>query len=188
MKAKNVWKTLFVALLTVTALSACQQPECDKKGKQCKVESEYSGKACHKGKHHGKFIGNIKHALKSLPLAKEEWGDVRLAIASYKKSKHDIKRGTPLKALEGGKFNKELFIASHPLNKKILAKAELLETIYLILNDDQKKRFPMLLGANTYFGGQMCVNKGDGKVCPVDGKTCDKKGQAGKNCKGKKCD
>jgi len=101
-----------------------------------------------------------------------------------------IKRGMPIKSLDNGQFNKKVFLRDHPMNQRLAAKADLLETIYLILNKEQKKKFQMLMGAHqykmqlnngAYCQGKQCHGKmGQGIMC--DGKKCD-----GKMCKGKVC-
>ncbi|MDH5464753.1 MAG: hypothetical protein OEW60_03930 [Thiovulaceae bacterium] len=165
---------LTLTLLLPANLSAGQGQFCPKDGK---------GK-CQKG-HYGPFKGSIKYALKNLNLSKGDWGDVKIAFKSYNQQMRSIKWGMPIKSFDNGTFNKKLFLGTHPINQKLAAKADLLETIYLILNTEQKKKFQMLLGAHQYKlqtqkGGFCSSHKCSGmnyeKACHA------------KNCQGKKCD
>lgn len=144
---------------------------CNKKGSTLKM----SGAMCKKdncshkmgqkysmhAKHH--FLKNIHYTLKNLNLSKSDWSDVKLAIASYKTGMKKLAMNTPIKSLQNGKFNRKVFINTHPMQKKLAAQAELIETIFLILNKEQKGRFAMLMGASQRYyelHPKMCASKG----------------------------
>lgn len=97
------------------------------------------------------FLKNLRYTLKNLKLSKSDWADVKLAFASYKTDLKKIDLSTPVKSLQNGKFNRELFLNSHPTQKKLAAQADLIETIFLLLDAEQKKRFPMLMGASQHY-------------------------------------
>ncbi len=112
------------------------------------------GKGIHAAKHskqRGYFIRSIKYALSHLGLSQGEWNDVKIAMRSYYKDIKGLRAMTPLESLQNGKFDKKLFLSKHPMHQKMLAQAELLETIFLILNAEQRKRFVMLVGADQHF-------------------------------------
>lgn len=158
--------TAAALLLSVSTVLACPQQPCDQKGQQCATKMQ----ACHGKKDH--YVAHIKGALKKLPLAQEHWDDVKMAVDGYRKTMQSIQKGLPLDALKNGAFDKEAFMRNHPMTKRLEAKAELLETIYLLLDDEQKKRLPMLLGAEAFFGGKggMCQNQCGDKAQKCDGK------------------
>lgn len=112
------------------------------------------------------FLKNLRYTLKNLNLSKSDWADVKLAFASYKTDLKKIDFDTPVKSFQNGKFDRELFLNSHPNVKKMAAQADLIETIYLLLNAEQKKRFPMLMGASQhYFKLHPYRYNQNGKVC-----------------------
>ncbi len=187
-------KNLLVSALLLGLILLSPASAENKAGVYCPKDG--TGK-CNKGSY-GPFKSTIKYALKNLNLSKGDWGDVKIAFRSYNEQMRSIKYGIPLKSLENGQFNKKVFLSDHPLQQKLMAKAELLETIFLILNTEQKKKFQMLIGAHQYkmqlngnanCQGNYCNNKQgmlcQGKIC--DGKTCTGKMCAHKKCDGKMC-
>lgn len=150
----------------------CGLKTCNKDGKKaCNKEMKIDGSMCHKkGKHKGRFLGNIYYTLKNLGLAKSDWSDASIAIKAYKEDMRKLHIATPVRSIKKGKLDRKLFISSHPAQKKLIAQAELIETLLLVLNEDQRSRFAMLLGASQYQnklhpqrGQAHCKNK---KMCP----------------------
>ena len=143
---------------------------CHKKGNALKM----NGTMCHKNgshkmsrKHAGHhFLKNIHYTLKNLKISKSDWGDVKLAIASYKTGMKKLAMNTPVKSLQNGKFNRKVFFNSHPMQKKLAAQADLIETVFLLLNKDQKNRFAMLMGASQRY------YELHPKMCQTKGKSC----------------
>ncbi len=154
----------------------CQTKACnsDGKGMMCN-KGEGMKKMCHtkqscghghKGKK-GKFLRDLKYTLKNLNLSTSAWGDVKIAIRSYKADMRKLYIATPLQSIQNGKFDRKLFLSSHPMQKKLEAQADLLETVLLILDDKQKENFAMLMGASQYYN-QLHPNKGMGcNACPT---------------------
>ena len=108
------------------------------------------------------FLKNIHYTLKNLNISKSDWSDVKLAIASYKTDMKKLAMNTPIKSLQNGKFDRKIFLNTHPMQKKLAAQADLIETLFLILNKDQKKRFAMLMGASQRYyelHPNMCQSK-----------------------------
>jgi len=157
----------------------CQKKNCTHKlnGTNCNQKScmnKTNGAMCDKKsclhkkgmKSRSLFLKNIRYTLKNLKISQSDWRDVKLAFASYKTDLKRINLVTPLKSLQNGKFDRKLFVNSHPVHQKISAQADLIETIFLILNSDQKKRFVMLMGASQHYF------KLHPNMCNSSGKRC----------------
>jgi len=131
---------------------ACSAPKggkmCDLKGMKKMCNTKPYGRSMMPKAY---FLKNLRYTLKNLKISKADWADVKLAFASYKTDLKKIDLNTPVKSLQNGKFDRKLFLNSHPAQKKLAAQADLIETIYLLLNADQKKRFPMLMGASQHY-------------------------------------
>ncbi|KIM09359.1 MAG: hypothetical protein KU28_01690 [Sulfurovum sp. PC08-66] len=137
----------------------------------------YEGKMC-APKAKGGLVGSVHYALEKVGIAKEDWGDAKVAAQILREELADIGQGIEPLALKGETLDTEAFLALQA--KRAQAKAEYLDTILHIVPADKHAQFVMLLSADAYVtrqrgtGAQMC----DGS------KTCDTKG----NCDlGKKC-
>ena len=130
--------------------STCNSKECSHKMKGLEgMRSQMGNKMCMTRKSH--FLKNLHYTLKNLKLSKSDWSDVKLAINNYKMDMKKLDKGTPLKSVQNGKFDRKIFLNSHPLQKKLAFQADLLETVFLVLNKEQKSRFAMLMGASQYY-------------------------------------
>ena len=110
-----------------------------KQGKMC---DKQANKSCDKRKWGGKghqFMRNLYYTFKHLDLKKSDWSDIKIAMNSYRSDMRKIPMATPIKSIQGGKLDRKLFLSTHPMHKKLAAQADLLETILLVLNSDQKK-------------------------------------------------
>ena len=101
--------------------------------------------ACGSGaKEQPAFLETITYALSELGL--EENSDLQTAVRLYKKEIKPLSPSVPSEAFVGGHFNPAAYIAYAPDAKALKAQIDLFETIYLILDDEQKKEFPRVMG------------------------------------------
>ena len=156
------WLIIGLFLSSSVAL-ACQEngsklKQCDIAHKKiCEKSDVNTDKShCNQKKKHGchskkcMFLNNLRYTLKHLKISESDWKDVKVAMRSYKDDIRKIQMVTPIKSIQGGKFNRKLFLDSHPMHKKLAAKADLIETIFLILDEKQKSKFAMLMGASQF--------------------------------------
>lgn len=86
----------------------------------------------------------ISYALEQMQL--EDNSDIRTAIHMYKKDVRSLEPTIPTEAFDGGHFSPGAYALNSPDAKILKAQIDLFDTIYLILNDEQKKQFPVFLG------------------------------------------
>ena len=137
-------RSLLVALSFIGAAAlACGNP-C---GGGCSTPASCGTNAtaqCGCGMNQAPLLETITYALNELGLADN--GDIRTAIRLYKKEMRTFKSKIPLDAFEGGQFRPDVYAKEAPPAYALQAQSDLFETIYLILNDEQKKEFPRLMG------------------------------------------
>ncbi|MGD9717379.1 MAG: hypothetical protein AB7U26_09925 [Sulfuricurvum sp.] len=90
------------------------------------------------------LVETVTYAVNELGL--EENSDIQTALRLYRKEMRTLSPKVPEEAFVGGHFNPAAYIAYSPSAKALQAQIDLFETIYLVLNDAQKKEFPRLMG------------------------------------------
>jgi hypothetical protein len=136
---------IITALLT-SFLFACGNNSCDQNQNQ-------------KG-----LIGTLTYALNIMEMRNQS--DIKVAFALYKRDIKAIERSLNVKAFEGARFDKELFIKEHAYYKKLEAQVDLIDTIYLVLNHDQREELHRLMAAHEHYlallrkeSPQLCADK-----------------------------
>ncbi|MDD5052174.1 MAG: hypothetical protein PHO27_05510 [Sulfuricurvum sp.] len=109
----------------------------------------------------------ISYALEQMQL--EDNSDIRTAIHMYKKDVRSFEPTIPTEAFDGGHFSPGTYALNSPDAKMLKAQIDLFDTIYLILNDEQKKQFPIFLGM--YQHHMKFINTP--KMCDGGKKGCD---------------
>lgn len=122
----------------------------------------------------------ISYALEQMKL--EDNADIRTAIRLYKKDLRSLEPTIPTEAFDGGHFSPGTYALNSPDAKALKAQIDLFDTLYLILNDEQKKQFPLLIGM--YQHHMKFVNSS--KMCGTTKKGCDS--DKSKSCGAKSCD
>jgi len=160
-------RLLFFALSFIGAAAlACSNPS------SCGNASEMSEMACGMGNGcgHGcagtSMVETIDYALSELKL--QDNSDIKLAIKLYKKEMRSLKPQIPTDAFEGGTFNPEAYAKSATPAKALQAQIDLFDTIYLVLNEEQKKEFPTLIGVYQHHMSFLQVPK----MCGMTPKAC----------------
>lgn len=92
------------------------------------------------------LIEPLSYALEQMKL--QDNSDIRTAIRMYKKEVRSFSQmpEIPTEAFQGGNFNPGAYALNSPDAQILKAQIDLFDTIYLILNDEQKKELPMLIG------------------------------------------
>lgn len=92
------------------------------------------------------LIEPISYALEQMKL--QDNADIRTAIRMYKKEVRSLSQmpAIPTVAFQGGSFNPGAYALNSPDAQMLKAQIDLFDTIFLILNDEQKKEFPVLIG------------------------------------------
>lgn len=126
------------------------------------------------------LIEPITYALDQMGM--RDNGDIRTALHLYKKEVRSLTPSIPTEAFQGGNFNPGAYALSSPDAKALKAQIDLFDTIYLILNDEQKKQFPTLIGM--YQHHMQFINSP--KMCGSEKKGCDS--NKSKSCGAKSCD
>lgn len=118
------------------------------------------------------LIETVSYAINELGL--EENSDIHTALRLYQKEMRTLTPKVPEEAFVGGHFNAAAYVAYSPSAKALQAQIDLFETIYLILNDVQKKEFPKLMGMYQHhiqyalpFKGYGCGSSGYAAQCDV---------------------
>lgn len=101
------------------------------------------GGNCANGKN-DPFLEPIAYAVSHLGL--EDKGDIGIAIKNYRKTVSQLEYKIPAEAFGGGNFNAGAYAVNSSDAKKLEAQIDLIDTLYMVFNDDQKKMFPVLLG------------------------------------------
>jgi len=126
------------------------------------------------------LIEPITYALSQIGM--EDNSDIRTAVHLYKKEVRSLTPSIPTEAFQGNNFNPGAYALNSPDAKALKAQIDLFDTIYLILNDEQKKQFPIFIGM--YQHHIKFVNSS--KMCTTQKKGCD--GDKSKSCGAKSCD
>ncbi|WP_310438692.1 hypothetical protein [Sulfuricurvum sp.] len=126
------------------------------------------------------LIEPITYALDQIGM--EDNSDIRTAVHLYKKEVRSLTPSIPTEAFQGSNFNPGAYALNSPDAKALKAQIDLFDTIYLILNDEQKKQFPIFIGM--YQHHMKFVNSS--KMCTSQKKGCD--GDKSKSCGAKSCD
>lgn len=90
------------------------------------------------------LLETVTYALGELGLADNS--DVRTALKLYKKEMRTLKPRVPTDAFENGVFNAVVYARNASSTQALQAQIDLFDTLYLILNEEQKQKFPQLMG------------------------------------------
>lgn len=132
------------------------------------------------GKTSSSFLETLHYSLEQLKL--EDNSDIKTAIRIYKKEVRFLENTIPIEAFSGGNFNPGAYALGSADAKILKAQIDLFDTIYLILNDEQKKQLPQLIGM--YQHHMKYVS--NPKMCGNEKKGCDT--DKSKSCGTKSCD
>ncbi|MEA1920744.1 MAG: hypothetical protein U9N52_12955 [Campylobacterota bacterium] len=134
--------------------------------------------SCHK-KNNG-VLKTLTYALNIMELRQQP--DIKLAFAMYKRDVKAINRGLNIDAFKEARFDKEAFIKEHTLYKKLEAQVDLIDTIYIVLNHEQREELHRLMAAHQHY--KALLRKESPRLC-ADKSSCSQK----KRCHSKKyCD
>lgn len=137
---------VFILLSVISAsVLACGNPGamCGTSPASCSA-SPAGGCGCNCGTGGGMMLETLTYAINELGLSDN--GDIRTAIRLYKKEMRTFKPKIPMEAFEGGEFHPDIYAKNAAPARALQAQSDLFETIYLVLNDEQKKEFPVLMG------------------------------------------
>ncbi len=126
------------------------------------------------------FLETLHYSLEQMNL--DDNADIRTAVRMYKKEVRALEQTIPLEAFAGGNFNPGAYALGSADAKILKAQIDLFDTIYLILNDEQKKQLPQLIGLYQHHM-QYLSNP---KMCGNEKKGCDT--DKSKSCGTKSCD
>lgn len=126
------------------------------------------------------FLETLHYSLEQLKL--EDNSDIKTAIRIYKKEVRSLEKTIPIEAFAGGNFNPGAYALGSADAQILKAQIDLFDTIYLILNDEQKKQLPVLIGM--YQHHMKYVS--NPKMCSTAKKGCDT--DKSKSCGTKSCD
>lgn len=90
------------------------------------------------------FLETLHYSLEQLKL--DDNADIRTAVRMYKKEVSMLENTIPTEAFTGGNFNPGAYALGSADAKILKAQIDLFDTLYLILNDEQKKQLPVLMG------------------------------------------
>ena len=181
---------LIIMALALSAMTLFACPgNCGKgqmQGKICDMPMDGKQGKCgsKKMERPGSTLGTVKYALEKMGL--RDNGDIKVAIHEYKKTVRGLKRGMNTDAFKEGRFDPEVYRQNSRKTTKLQAEVDLFETIYLVLTDEQKKQFHILMAGHQHFMG--LENVGPDGTCmskqACAGCGCDGKGTPGCQCKG----
>lgn len=117
-----------------TALLACGNPSCG-----------YSD-GCKKG--NTSLIETISYALEEMGL--EDNGDIRTAMHLYQKEMRSARPEIPDEAFSDGHFYPAVYAQKAMPARAMEAQIDLFETIYMVLDEKQKREFPALMKMYQY--------------------------------------
>lgn len=126
------------------------------------------------------FVETLHYSLEQLQL--DDNSDIRTAVAMYKKEVQSLENAIPVEAFAGGNFNPGAYALGSADAKILKAQIDLFDTIYLILNNEQKKQLPVLMGMYQHhmkFINTPTMCSGTKKGCETD---------KSKSCGTKSCD
>lgn len=179
-----MYQRILIATALVSTLFAGNAMACSqggsgmtgKSGGMMKSQGDGMGQGQH-GQQKKHFVRKVIAAVSKSGIDSAQAQKVTDAINTFKQEKMQIKmtRTVPLDAFKGDAFDKKVFseiMLSKP-NAMISAKAELLETVYAILDKEQRKVFTREFTAPmvektikmNMIKGHMMSNKGGGRSC-----------------------
>ncbi len=132
----------------------------------------------------GGIVDALTYALDVMELRDNP--DIRLALALYRRDLKAIDRGVDVTAFRNGTFDRERFVATHSSTKKVEAQAELFETLYIILNQEEKTKLHRLMAAHLHYFELLSKESPQSCDTNITKKSCDisAKGQsASKPCR-----
>ncbi len=132
------------------------------------------------GKNPSMFLETLHYSLEQLQL--DDNSDIRTAVGIYKKEVRSLEKTIPVEAFAGGNFNPGAYALGSADAKILKAQIDLFDTLYLILNNEQKKQLPVLMGM--YQHHMKFIN--GPKMCGGTKKGCDN--DKSKSCETKSCD
>lgn len=108
------------------------------------------------------ILETVTYALGELNL--KDNPDIRLAIKLYKKDMRSLRPQIPTDAFANGTFNADLYAQNATPSKALKAQTDLFETIYMVLSDEEKIKFPQLMSMYQHHMSfinvpKMCNNK-----------------------------
>lgn len=106
------------------------------------------------------LIETVAYALNEIGM--EDNGDIRAAMRLYRKEMRSLNPDVPLEAFRDGRFYPEIYTQYSTPAKAMAAQIDLFDTIYLILNENQKKEFPRLMKMYQHHMKFISREKGDG--------------------------
>ncbi len=152
-------KILWIVLLSISTLWACPMGGCAQKA--------MDGMGCHAKGKKGHFLRGITQVLNKM--GKSEDADIKMALYSYQMGMKSAPRGLPLEAFKEEGFDKTYYLEHSRQNFKAHAQADLIETIYSALNEQEKKTFAKEVRSyqeerfKAMQGGNACPMKGSGQ-------------------------
>ena len=134
------------------------------------------------------MLETLKYALIMMDL--QDNSDIRTAITLYKRDMKAVDKGFNADAFKGGKFDPKVYRDTHAATKKIDAQIELFDTLYLILNEAQKKRLHQLMAGHLHYLNILAKEspKSCGSGMHQNCKTNKGCGNTNKSCASKACD
>ena len=97
----------------------------------------------------GSLLETLHYALIMMDL--NDNADIKTAISLYKRDMKTLDQHMNTDAFQAGKFDPQVYRAHHAYTKKIDAQIELLDTLYLILDDAQKERLHQLMAGHVHY-------------------------------------
>ena len=136
-----------LAALALVSSTLYAEPSFDKKESQC--TSQYEGKKHHKGQH------GLMKIFKKLDLNKDQKSEIKSIMQDSRKNSPN-----PHDAFSYTNFDKKTFVklAKEKRDGRIQRKADLIEKIYNVLDDSQKKSFKTMLNMKDIMKKKMIKN------------------------------
>lgn len=113
------------------------------------------------------LIETVAYAIEEMGM--EENGDIRTAMRLYQKEMRSAHFAIPSEAFSDGSFYPAVYAQKAAPARALEAQIDLFETIYMVLNDKQKKEFPVLMQMYQHHmqfagrGYRMCDGPGRGE-------------------------
>lgn len=117
----------------------------------------------------GSLMETLTFALEQVGM--EENSDIQTAIQLYQKEMRSAKSGIPSEAFIDGNFYPAVYAQKAPPARAMEAQIELFETIYMILDDEQKKLFPRVIAMYQHHM-QFAPGAKGYRMCGVKGSRC----------------
>ncbi len=120
--------------------------------------------------HHKKSLRPLFYALEIMELRDQP--EISLAVQSYRMNKRSLDRSLNSAAFKEGTFDRERFVNEHYMTKKVNAQAALFESVFKVLNEEQKVRLHQLMAADLFYNSQRKKACADKKACDTK-RACD---------------